>query len=170
MASSLYAVEYDGTEPTGGDSLTTNLNQYYEVSITTIHFPLSFTNCLPVRRHSLDTHLHRSRPPHGPRSRLLLLRPRTPQIRTLSHLAVAHRTGRRRLPMVPLGLLAGIWKWKFLHWKHAGYWIQECACCAISWIQQVTGDPICGLSGHVCCYYVSFYSNSKLKKRVEANK
>ena len=29
---SLYAVAYNGTEPTGGDSLTSNLNEYYEVS------------------------------------------------------------------------------------------------------------------------------------------
>lgn len=29
---SLYAVAYNGTEPTGGDSLTSNLNKYYEVS------------------------------------------------------------------------------------------------------------------------------------------
>jgi hypothetical protein len=29
---SLYAVAYNSTEPTGGDSLTSNLNQYYEVS------------------------------------------------------------------------------------------------------------------------------------------
>jgi hypothetical protein len=29
---SLYAVAYNGTGPTGGDSLTTNLNVYYEVS------------------------------------------------------------------------------------------------------------------------------------------
>lgn len=31
MASSLYAVPYDGTAADGGDSLTVNLNQYYEV-------------------------------------------------------------------------------------------------------------------------------------------
>jgi hypothetical protein len=28
---SLYAMAYNGTEPTGGNSLTSNLNQYYEV-------------------------------------------------------------------------------------------------------------------------------------------
>jgi hypothetical protein len=32
MAASLYAVEYNGTEATGGNSLEVNLNQYYEVS------------------------------------------------------------------------------------------------------------------------------------------
>jgi hypothetical protein len=32
MAASLYAVEYNGTEATGGNSLEINLNQYYEVS------------------------------------------------------------------------------------------------------------------------------------------
>lgn len=31
MASSLYAKPYDGTAADGGDSLTVNLNQYYEV-------------------------------------------------------------------------------------------------------------------------------------------
>jgi hypothetical protein len=30
---SLYAIPYNGTEPTGGDSLTENLNQYYEVKL-----------------------------------------------------------------------------------------------------------------------------------------
>jgi hypothetical protein len=29
---SLYAMAYNGTEPTGGNSLTINLNQYYEAS------------------------------------------------------------------------------------------------------------------------------------------
>lgn len=38
IMASLYAIPYNGTEPTGGDSLTTNLNEFYEVG----HKPCPF--------------------------------------------------------------------------------------------------------------------------------
>lgn len=41
MASSLYAVPYNGTGADGGDSLTVNLNMYYEVCEHPIPYPLA---------------------------------------------------------------------------------------------------------------------------------
>ena len=43
MADSLYAVPYDGTAPDGGDSLTVNLNQYYEVCAPPAPSPLAIS-------------------------------------------------------------------------------------------------------------------------------
>lgn len=61
----IHALPYNGTTPTGGDSLIQDLNVYYEVSML-LPSLRTLTSFHLVRRHRLDAGSDRPRLVHGP--------------------------------------------------------------------------------------------------------
>lgn len=122
-----------------------------------VSFPSSHHHPLtpPVGRHRLDAHILRARPAHDSRSRLLLLRSRTPQIRSLPHMAFMHVRGRRIISMVLLGLLPHVLAYcQLLYWGSHKYWIPQRVGGAKCWKCEDPGFIVCDLPGNVRCDYV----------------
>lgn len=64
-------VSYNGTVPTGGDSLRDNLNIYYEVRWEFwSHVACDYTDQRAERRHCLDIGIHRTSLTHDSRRRV----------------------------------------------------------------------------------------------------
>ena len=135
---------YNGTIPTGGDSLTQNLNVYYEVSIllpSTIithadmpssspatspgcsQPPLSFCSWSLALGKSTYIRMPSHRP-YSSSSQVLLLRPGTPKVSLVPGLGHSHGCRRNVVSMVLLGLLTRILPFcRQIHWRSYQYWL-----------------------------------------------
>lgn len=98
-------IPYNGTTDTGGNSLTNDLNVFYEVNIQkpepNVDEPLTI---LQERRYSMAHHSYSIGPSHDPRCWLLLFWARSSKVSTLSYLAFSYGNSSRFLPVVLLGL------------------------------------------------------------------
>jgi hypothetical protein len=109
------ALVYNGTSPTGGDSLTEDLNVYYEsgdiawmitaTALVLLMIPgVGYVHSLHLIFKLIDT-------------QFLLLWPSPSKVRPLPHMAFRYGNSRNMLPMVFLGLLSHILPLRWaLHW------------------------------------------------------
>jgi len=157
---SLYAVAYNGTGPTGGDSLTSNLNEYYEVSHQTApeNIPIQLmllTTIVIERRYGMDTDLLCPRPPDDSRCWLLLLWSRPAQVSPFTHLAIYDVHRRCFFSMVLLGLFPHILAFRRrLHRRHLELRLPQCPCTTKCGQSKDPRFAVRHLPRHVRSYYV----------------
>lgn len=96
---------------------------------------------------------------HDPRTRLPLFRPCTKKISTQYDLGLYGLFHYRHIPMVLLGILAGLFSHgkERIHWRPSTFWSYEYTGCAESRLSPDPGAPVQLLSGMIpCC--VSCYT------------
>ena len=100
---------WHGDSPTGGNSLTQDLNVYYEVRqwiSRSLIIGFRGLTCLhPVWRYRVDTNRDRPCPAHDSGRGILLLRVSSKEISSVPVVAFCDGSRGRVLPMVLLGLL-----------------------------------------------------------------